>query len=195
MSQRKLNQPSAPRIKPPLTKLKELPSGDRSKIMEILRSRSYRDAEPIVAEIVGFACSIDVLCRFFSWQSAQEDLELSNGLLRQMMSFAREHYSGWSEEKIRETVAGFFTMQTMARRDVNGFASMARIDLQSERCRLKKQKLELEKKKFEESSRLKLETGLDAIAEAFKKNPEAMKLYQQAREMIDPGIVENEKAK
>jgi hypothetical protein len=62
---------------------------------------------------------------------------------------------------------------------------MARLDLQTERFRLKQQKLELDKMKFEQSSHRKLETGLDALAKAFKKKPEAMKLYQQARQMIE----------
>jgi hypothetical protein len=185
MSPSKLRQPVAGQPKPPLTKLKELPSAERGKIMEMLRSHTYRDAEPMVSEAVGFTCTIDVLCRFFSWQGAQEDMVISSDMLRQVMSFTRAHHADWPEEKVREAAASFFTLHTMAKRDVKGFASMARLHLQTERCRIKERKLELEKLKFEESLRRKLDAGLDALAKAFKKKPEAMNLYQQARELIE----------
>ena len=163
-------------------------------MMEILRSHTYRDAEPLVAQAVGFACSVDVLCRFFSWQGAQEDLEISDDLLQQVGSFIREHFAAWPEEKIREAAASFFTFHTMNKRDVEGFASMARLRVQAERCRIRERKLELEQLKFEESMRRKVDAGLDALAKAFKKNPEAMKLYQQARELLEEsGAIENEK--
>ncbi len=184
MSQRKLNQPGTGQPKAPLTKLKELPPAERAKVMEILRSHTYRDAEPLVGELVGFACSMDVLCRFFSWQGAQEDMEISQGMLSQVAAFTREQLEGWPKEKIREEAASFFTLQTLAKRDVKGFASMARFYLQAERARIKEKKLELEQQKFEESQRNNFEAALDAIGKAFKKKPEAMRLYQQAREIL-----------
>lgn len=39
-------------------------------------------------------------------------------------------------------------------------------------------------KKFHEAMRSKLEAGLDELAAAFKANPEAMRFYQQARELV-----------
>jgi hypothetical protein len=110
------------------------------------------------------------------------------------MSFTRDHHADWPEERIREAAAGFFTLHTMAKRDVKGFASMARLHLQTERCRIKVRKLELEKLKFEESLRRKLDAGLDALARVFKKKPEAMRLYQEARKLVEEnGTIENEK--
>jgi DNA-binding phage protein len=52
------------------------------------------------------------------------------------------------------------------------------------RARHKERELELAESKFKESFRDKLQAGLDAVAEAFKGNTEAMSLYQQARQMI-----------
>lgn len=46
------------------------------------------------------------------------------------------------------------------------------------------QALSLERDRFREQVRGKLEAGLDAVAEAFSKSPEAMELYQRARKMI-----------
>ncbi len=49
---------------------------------------------------------------------------------------------------------------------------------------LRKQGMDFNREKFKEGLRTKLEAGLDALAEELKHNPEAMKLYQQARKMI-----------
>jgi hypothetical protein len=35
-------------------------------------------------------------------------------------------------------------------------------------------------------ARSKLRMGLDTIAEAFRENPQAFKLYEQATQLIDP---------
>ncbi len=49
---------------------------------------------------------------------------------------------------------------------------------------LKKAKLELDRDKFKETLRTKLEAGLEEAAAAFKKNPQAMEFYKQARALI-----------
>jgi hypothetical protein len=184
MSESKIRQPRAGQPKPPLTQLKELPPAQRGKIMEILRSHSYRDAEPMVSRAVGFRCSIYALCRFSSWQRAQEDMEISDDMLRQVVSFTRKRHADWPEEKIRAAAASFFTLRSMAKRNEKVFTSIARLHLQAERCRIKERKLELEKLKFEESLRCKEEAGWDALVKAFEKNPQAMELFQQASKLI-----------
>src|SRR6185437_10324080 len=185
MPQRKMKQTGTGQPKAPLTKLKELQPAERAKIMEILRTHTYCDAEPLVKKQVGFACSTDVLCRFFSWQGAREDLEISKGTLRQVTTFLREELPGWPEEKVNEAAASFFTLHTLATRDIKGFASMARFYVQAERCRIREKKLALEELKFENAHQKQFDAALDAIGEAFKKKPEAMKLYEQARKLIE----------
>jgi len=180
-----MKQPGKGQPKAPMTKLKELPPAERSKVMEILCKHTYRDAEPLVSKLVGFDCSMDVLCRFYSWQGTRQDLELSKGTLRQVTSFLREEFPGWPEEKVNEAAASFFTLHAVATRDVKGFASMARFYLQTERCKIREKKLALEELKFEDSHRKKFQAALDAIGQAFRKNPEAMRLYEQARAMIE----------
>ena len=185
MKQRKLNQPATGQPKAPLTKLKEFPPAERAKIMEILRTHTYHDAEPLVGKLAGFDCSTDVLCRFYSWQGTRQDLELSKGTLRQVATFLREEFPGWTEGKVNEAAASFFTFHAVAAQDVKGFASMARFYLQAERCRIREKKLALEELKFEDAHQKQFDAALDAIGEAFKKKPEAMRLYQQARKMIE----------
>lgn len=152
--------------------------------MGILRSHTYLDAAPIVSQAVGFTCSIYALCRFYSWQGVQEDMEISDDMLKQVESFTRKHHADWPEQKIREVVASFFTLRSMAHRNEKGFTSVARVNLQAERSRIQDRKLDLETLKFKESLRRKIHVGLDALAKAFKKNPQAMELYQQARELL-----------
>lgn len=52
------------------------------------------------------------------------------------------------------------------------------------KAQFKERELSLGEAKFKESLRDKLQAGLDAVAEAFKTNPEAMNFYQRARSMI-----------
>lgn len=49
----------------------------------------------------------------------------------------------------------------------------------------KKADREFEIEKYKDATRTKLQAGLDAVAEAFKTNPEAMNFYQRARSMIE----------
>lgn len=49
---------------------------------------------------------------------------------------------------------------------------------------LRREEQKFDQKKFTVALQKKIEAGLDALAEKFKSNPEAMALYQQARELI-----------
>jgi len=202
--QRKLRQPSPGEPKPPLTKLKELSAEERGKVMNILHANTYEQAQPLVEQLVGFHSSIDTLRRFFAWHQTDHAMELTDEAIGQIDNFLRERYPGWSEEKMRETASAFFTIHTMAQRDTRGFACVARLGLESTRDRiladklkfekaktarklvLNRQRLELDRQKFQCFQSRKMALALDAVAEAFKGNPEALKLYRQAREMIDP---------
>jgi hypothetical protein len=199
---RKLRQPSAGQPKPPLTKLKELPAEQRAKVMDLLRSQTYEEAQPGIEQLVGFSCPIYTLTRFHHWQKASEAMEVSAETTEQIGDFLRERYPDWTEEKMRETASAFFTMLAMSRQDTRGFACVARLGLESGRDRilaeklkfdkakterklaLNEQRLELDTLKLRESLRKKVDVGLDALAKAFKKYPEAMELYQQAREKL-----------
>ena len=201
--QRKLRQPSPGEPKLPLIRLKELAAEERARVMHILRANTYEQALSMVEQIVGFNCSIDTLKRFFAWQQTGQAMELSDEMIGQIGDFLRERYPGWSEEKMRETASAFFTFHTMSQRDTRGFACIARLGLESGReqiladklkfdkektarkLALNAKRLELDKLKFEHSQSRKLDIALDALAEDFKKNPEALKLYRVARQKLE----------
>jgi hypothetical protein len=76
------------------------------------------------------------------------------------------------------TIVGEEALRQSAQGVVDKFAVKAATVL------MKREDQRFEQEKFKESLRDKLQAGLDAVAEAFKGNAEAMKLYQQARAMI-----------
>jgi hypothetical protein len=137
MKKRKLRQPSNGKAKPPLTRLKELPSAERAKLMEVLRANTYAQAEAQFESLVGFACSVGVLSQFFQWQSTQEDLETSNDLVEQFEEFCRKQNPDWSLEKVREMAMGFFIAHATAKKDLKGFAQIASLDLEERKSKTK----------------------------------------------------------
>jgi hypothetical protein len=182
---RKLRQPSPGEPKPPLTKLKELPVTQRDSLMDILRDRTYGEASPLVSELVGFPCSAKVLSKFFPWQQSQESLEGAEDLLDQIVAFEKQRHPDWPVEKARALATTFFMRHAMEKRDLKEFATAARLSLQNEEAERNAGRLELQQLKLEESQRTKLEVGLKAIGRCFRKNPEALKLYQQARSLVE----------
>lgn len=180
MSHRKLTQPAIGKPKPALTKLKELPPADRARILEIIRAESYRAAQDPVSRLVGFKCSMDVLFRFFHWQSTEQDFQVYRDRIAQVLSWEQQHPAGVPDPKLRESVGEFFIAHAIAHEDVKGFTALGRLYYQGEACRLQKEKFKLACAKFEQSSRTKLQAGLDTLADSFKKNPDALKLFQQA---------------
>jgi hypothetical protein len=206
MSDRKLNQTGIGQEKPPLLKLKESSPDQRARVMEILRGHTYRDAERLVEEMVGFACSTAALFQFFHWQAVQEAKTATRDKLQEVATFLDQHKE-WPEEKIMATAVVYFVMEAVKSADVKGFGLAARLAAQ-ERCRRMRQekmefeklkyeqvtrkrlevhgqRFELDKLKFNESLRRKLDLGLDVMGKQFDKNPEALRLYQDAKKMIE----------
>jgi hypothetical protein len=199
---RKTRQTTPGQPKPPLTQLKELPSEQRASVMAILRANTYEQARPLIEQLVGFAASVDTLGRFFAWQGLLEAMETSSEMIEQAGDFLSERHPDWTEENMRESACAFFTLQSVAQRDHRAFACIAQLGLKSSRDRLLAERLKfdkartarklaltrrrvrLEQLRFEESLRRKLDAGVEAVAKAFKNNPEAMELFQEASKKI-----------
>lgn len=150
MKNRKLKQVnSGP--KPPLTRLKELPAEDRSKLLTVLGENTYDKAIPLVENLVGFACSRNVLSKFWQWQSAQESLENANDLVETFEAFCRKQNPDWSADKVRETSIAFFLAHTAQQRDVDSFVNVAHLDLSERTAKTKagfeREKIDIQKRK------------------------------------------------
>ncbi len=85
--------------------------------------------------------------------------------------------SGWTPEQIEQAGQMFFSALALDQQDVKVWEAARGLALRREH-------LDLARAKFKESSRVRLEEGLDAVAEAFKGNAEALRLYQEARKLI-----------
>jgi hypothetical protein len=205
MHERKLTQSGMGEPKKPLIRLKELSPEMHEKAMCILREHTYRDSVPLVAELVGFACSSDVLFRFYHWYAAKETTAAFSEKVKVALEFIDE-YKDLTVERVRAVMGMFFMMRSAQHDDVSGFARMGRMSLQEEQARLREermqfdrqkyeevtrkcvkiheQRFELQKLRFNESLRKKLDAGVDALTRVFQKNPEAMRHFQTAKELV-----------
>ena len=69
---------------------------------------------------------------------------------------------------------------------VQDWAQLRHGDHTAERLQIERDRLELARQESQEKLRTKLDAGLDAIAEAFRHNPQALALYKQSRELLCP---------
>jgi hypothetical protein len=99
-------------------------------------------------------------------------------LIKGVKSASRTKGCKWDEEEIQRAGQAFFSAMAVAHQD-------PRVWNMTQRLALAKEQLSLERSKLKESLRTKLRMGLDAVAEAFRQNPQAMRLYEQARALID----------
>jgi hypothetical protein len=185
MNRRKLKQTGRSRVKPAFTRLKELTPEKRLAVMEIVESHTYKEALPLVEELVGFACSINVLCKFRSWQATEQELARNTDLLEQIERYLRRRDGDWSVERIQDAAMSFLMLQALSKGDVKGFATITRLPARLEQVRLKVQRLDLDREKFAESQRSKVSAGLDELQEKFRENHHAFKFYQAARDVLE----------
>jgi hypothetical protein len=184
MGNRKIHQVGEGKVKPAMSRLKELPETVQTQVLGILEGRTYQDAEPLVQSLVGFFCSSNILCRFRKWREAREAMKLGDERCRQIKEFLQKEMPEASPEKLRELGVMFCTLASLGNGDAKEFVNVSRMQVQSEREQIRARKLNLEERKFQEALRLKLDVGLDALAKMFQQNPDAMKHFQKARELV-----------
>ncbi|HXS68903.1 MAG TPA: hypothetical protein VN761_08670 [Candidatus Polarisedimenticolia bacterium] len=186
MNTRKMRQTNEDEPKPTLTRLKELPPETHSRIMEILETHTYKDAQPLVAGLAGFECTTNALFKFRQWRQMEEALDHDTELLENVEAYLKNREGKWSPERIQKSALGFLMLQALGKRDAKAFSSVTRLWMRREQLELKEKKLALDELRFEDYHQRKLDLALDALADQFKKNPEARKLYWQAKRLILP---------
>ena len=80
-------------------------------------------------------------------------------------------------EEIRAAGQSFFSALALQQQDPKIWAM-------TQSLALKREELEFDREKFKAAIKSKLEAGLDELAAAFRANPEAMDLYNQARALV-----------
>jgi len=87
-------------------------------------------------------------------------------------------YPGISRERLREaTIKRMYAVADLEEDPGFGLRVVA--------TDLKEQRASFDRERYQDSLKSKLQLALDELALAFKKSPEAMKLYGQARAMIE----------
>ena len=100
----------------------------------------------------------------------------SVGALIQELRSARP---AWTPDEVHQAAQTFFEALAFQRQEPRLWALTQRLDL-------RRAQLELSATKHKDSQRTKLKLGLDLIVEAFRDNPKALKLYEEACDMIEP---------
>jgi hypothetical protein len=178
---RKIKQTAQTSVKPTLTRLKELSPENRLAVIEILDTHTYMEAMPMVQQLVGVPCSINLLWKFRTWLATEQALTDDTDLVEQIETFLRQRNGNWSVERIQEAAISFLMLRALSRGDVKAIATITRLPVQLEQVRLKRARLDLDRDKFAESLRTRLAAGLDASGGQTVENSLASKCYAAAR--------------
>jgi hypothetical protein len=130
----------------------------------------------------GVTTSCSSLSKWLCIQRLRQQLRVNAAaiqtLVKSVKSASKAEGGDWDEEGIQRAGQAFFSAMAVAQQDPH-------IWNMTQRLALVKEQLSLEQSKLKESLRTKLRMGLEAVAEAFRDNPQAMLLYEQARALID----------
>jgi len=107
----------------------------------------------------------------------QAQLRRNEQTVEALMRDLASSQPGWTPDQIQQVGQAFFSALALEQQDIKVWQA-------AQALALKREQLTLEQAKFKESLRTKLETGLDAVAEAFMGNAEAMGLFQEARKLL-----------
>lgn len=162
---------------PPLTRLKGLSPEGRDAVIAILQEKSYERARPKVEALVGFACSVDTLGRFFSWYKTRNELQGSADEVEQIDEFIKEWKPDWSYDDMVSPAAGFLMMLALKNRDTEAFSKVARVWL-------RKDKQALDKRKYDDSRKEHLTIAREELEAEFERKPEAGRLFREAKEAL-----------
>ncbi len=117
------------------------------------------------------------LTKFRDWELDQRDLDLREERARENERRLIAEHPDWTLEQIRNEVLRRSYLESIARGD-------HKLGLKTVDKDIKVRSQNFEETKFKESLRDKLQAGLDEVAAAFKKNPQAMEFYKQARALV-----------
>lgn len=115
------------------------------------------------------------LNRFRDWMDEFTAIEKEKQKVAE--DLAELQSQGLTGAKLRDELLTRIKARALARGDY-------KLGLKAIAADVKVETLQLGWEKFKSGARTKLETGLDAVAEAFKANPQAMESYQKACELV-----------
>ena len=116
------------------------------------------------------------MSRMWSYR-LQTQLGQDGRLVEALLEEAARYDPTLTPERLLDLGQMFFARLALEQQDTKAWVLVQRLDLEREQ-------FEFDQAKFKETLRSKLQAGLDVLAHAFKCNPEAMELYQEARVLI-----------
>jgi len=163
-------------------KLKNLPA---EALEDLWRFRNPEEGgekltlEAIAVEIplrYGFTVSLSTLSEFYAWLRLKRRMDAARERADQAKAeLAKDPNVTLEElERVAQTV---FTAEAIEAKDINGYVSLAKLRLQSE-------KHDLERAKLAAAAKTKIEQGLDALFEEIQGNPRALKLFAELKEAV-----------
>lgn len=173
----------------PLSRLKHLEPEERA---EIYGWRHEEQPTPTLPEIrrrikerFGITLRRDgQLSLFWPWQRMAARQDFYNDSITQDEETLAKKFPNVPREIIRQqAIQRLYAAAELEDNPAFGLRVIG-IDLKDERASFDKQK-------YANALKSKLQLALDELAAAFKKSPEAMKLYQQARSMIERETASN----
>jgi hypothetical protein len=166
-----------------LRKLKGLPADARAEIYAWKDEASATNAalrERIAGRFGVRLTRDDQLSSFWSWQFGQAALDSLGEMMSSDEQQLADKFPHLTRDQIRDaTIKRSYAIAALIQEEHPGFG------LKVVSADLKDKDSTFEQAKYAEALKSKLKAGLDAVAEAFKAHPESMKLYQQARAMIE----------
>jgi hypothetical protein len=146
---------------------------------QFLSQRSQADIRRELSAKLKIELKWDVqLTRFRAWLEDQDKRDAQAERAQENERRLIAEHPDWSLPEVREEMLRHSYLETVATGNFE-------LGLKTSAEHTKIEALQFDKEKFKEAIKTKLQTGLDAVAEAFKGNPEAMNFYQRARSMIE----------
>ena len=165
-------------------KLNRLPTEQQEALVEFLMTHKQVEAIAWLAE-QNVEVNRQNLSVWLSTYRLRQQLRLNHATVKTAVKFVKSDAEANGEqcdpEELQRLGQRFFSEMALEQRNPS-------IWNMTQRLALKKEQLALEQTKFKESLRSKLRLGLEVIAKAFRKNPQAMKFYAQACALIDTEV-------
>jgi len=138
------------------------------------------------AQPQGISVSRWALSRWLAGYRMREQCAENRHTVAALVRDLRAANPAWTPDEVHKAAQAFFEALALHRQETRLWALIQRLDF-------RRAQLELTTARHEATLRSKLSMGLDQIAEAFRENPEAFNFYNQARQLLGPDCVQQDK--
>jgi hypothetical protein len=165
------------------SKLKTLPPGAQEALYQVLLRQTQESAMAWLLEKHNVTTSPSALSAFFDWYVRGLTTRLAADASSQLETTLRKLPDlQITADQASQVAQVNFELMAAQNHDVELYAMLGKASLEKERLRL-------EREKFEESKRKDWEKGLDALFDEIKGNPAALEHYEAMKAALAKGAV------